>query len=497
MQNAKQRRLLSGGVVVNVDQGTSGRADVLIAHGRIEAVAAPDTLPPEGCEVLDMSERLLIPGLINVHTHGHGFFNKGLGDRWPLELLLAAGAWMSSGRTTEDKELVGLLGAAELAAKGTTTCYDLFLELPLPTRDGMGALASAYSKVGIRAVIAPMVSDITLFDALPGLAHGLPPEIRAAVEGFRTAGYGAALEACREILKDWSSTADDIQVALAPAIPLHCSDAFLIELDRLAREFHLGIHTHLAESSLQVSAARLRYGASLVEHLEKLRLLDRRFTVAHAVWLSEGDLTMLADRGVSVAHNAGSNLRLGAGIARARDMLDRGIAVGIGTDTCSCSDHLNMFEAIRCACSVSRVRERDHGRWLTAREALFAGTVGGARVLGRDHELGRIAPGYLADIVSLDLNKPQYIPLNDAVLQIVFAEDGTGVDRVMVGGRDIVRDGRVIGIDLRQLRERASETQARLKAANEPLRQFFLRAEPHISAFYRSQVTGAANSLEG
>src|SRR5215218_7515648 len=108
MQNAKQRRLLSGGVVVNVDQGTSRRADVLIAQDRIEAVAALDTLSPEGCEVLDMSERLLIPGLINVHTHGHGFFNKGLGDRWPLELLLAAGAWMSSGRTTEDKELVGL-----------------------------------------------------------------------------------------------------------------------------------------------------------------------------------------------------------------------------------------------------------------------------------------------------------------------------------------------------------------------------------------------------
>src|SRR3954453_1085872 len=251
MQNAKERRLLRGGVVVNVDQGTSRRADVLIAQDRIEAVAALDTLPPEGCEVLDMSERLLIPGLINVHTHGHGFFNKGLGDRWPLELLLAAGAWMSSGRTTEDKELVGLLGAAELAAKGTTTCYDLFLELPLPTRDGMGALASAYSKVGIRAVIAPMVSDITLYDALPGLADGLPPEMRAEVERFRPAGYGAALAACREILKDWPSTAGDIQVALAPAIPLHCSDALLGELDRLAREFHLGIHTHLAESSLQ------------------------------------------------------------------------------------------------------------------------------------------------------------------------------------------------------------------------------------------------------
>src|SRR5918995_228025 len=107
---------------------------------------------------------------------------------------------MSSGRTTGDKEFVGLLGGAELAAKGTTTCYDLFLELPLPTRDGLDAVASAYSTVGIRAVIAPMVSDITLYDAIPGLAERLPQDLRTEIERLRPGGYKAALDACREVL---------------------------------------------------------------------------------------------------------------------------------------------------------------------------------------------------------------------------------------------------------------------------------------------------------
>ena len=187
--------------------------------------------------------------------------------------------------------------------------------------------------------------------------------------------------------------------------------------------------------------------------------------MAHGVWLDDDDRNRLAAAGASVSHNPGSNLKLGSGIADMRAMLDRGLNVAIGTDGSSASDNLNAFEAMRLASYVSRVRGQAPGRWISAREALYAATEGGAKALGFD-KLGRIERGWKADLVLLDLSALHYIPLNDLASQIVFAEDGTGVESVMSAGRWVVRDRKLLTVDVEALKRKAEEAVERLNAAN-------------------------------
>ncbi len=224
-----------------------------------------------------------------------------------------------------------------------------------------------------------------------------------------------------------------VLLALAPTIPLHCSDAFMLACRDLARDAALGLHMHLGESKVQAVSGMRRYGRSLTAHLEAIGFLGANLTAAHAVWLDDDDIARLAHHGASVAHNPGSNLRLGSGVAPVRGMRTRGVALGIGTDGPHCSDNQNMFEAMRLAAMVSRIDSVDPQRWLSAEDALEMATEGGARVLGLEGQIGRIAPGYKADIVFLDLGHPNFVPLNDPTHQLVHTENGGAVDSVMVG----------------------------------------------------------------
>src|SRR6202035_1949826 len=187
--------------------------------------------------------------------------------------------------------------------------------------------------------------------------------------------------------------------------------------------------------------------------------------------------------GASVAHNPGSNMRLGAGLADARAMLDRHVNLGIGTDGASCADNQNMYEALRLASFASKVQGPNWRRWLTTREAALAATAGSSRALGFGDRIGRIAPGYKADIVMLDLDHPNWLPLNDPVNQLVHCEDGTAVDSVMIGGRIVVETRKPVGIDLGRLRERAEAARERLAAANADNRRLYQALEPVVGSY--------------
>ncbi len=200
--------------------------------------------------------------------------------------------------------------------------------------------------------------------------------------------------------------------------------------------------------------------------MDDLDILGPDFTAAHAVWLDDDDMRRLADHGASIAHNPGSNARLGNGLAAARRIRDFGVNVGIGTDGASCSDNQNMFEAMRMASFVSRVQDVDYEGWLRTDEVLAMATEGSARALGFGSKIGEIGPGYKADIVFLDLASINYVPLNDPTNQLVHAEDGTGVDSVMVGGRMVMENRRMTTIDEAKLARDAEAAAERLSAAN-------------------------------
>jgi 5-methylthioadenosine/S-adenosylhomocysteine deaminase len=475
--------ILRGGRVLDIAAGTAEPADILIEGDTIREIGAPGCPAPEGALELSAERRLLHPGLVNAHTHSHGNLSKGMGDRWTLELLLSAAPWLTGYRTAEDKYLSAQLGAVEMVLKGCTACYDLFFEWPLPTPYGLSLVASAYNDVGMRAVIAPMVADRTFYEVIPGLQAALPEPLRERVGELRLAPATETLAAIRDALAHWSLDSYRVRLAVAPTIPHHCSDAFILGCADLAREFGVGLHSHVAESKVQAVVGTRLYGRTQTAHLAELGVLGPHFTVAHGVWLDDDDMARLGDHGASVAHNPGSNMRLGSGLADARAMLDRRVNLGIGTDGASCADNQNMYEALRLASFVSKVQGPNWRRWLTTREAALAATEGSARALGFGDRIGRIAPGYKADIVMLDLDHPNWLPLNDPVNQLVHCEDGTAVDSVMIGGRLVVADRRVLTVDLARLRDRVGEARERLADANIANRNLYQALEPVVGSY--------------
>ena len=256
---------------------------------------------------------------------------------------------------------------------------------------------------------------------------------------------------------------------------------------RAAAEHGAGFHTHLAESKVQALAGMELYGMTQTAWLDSLGVLGPRFTAAHAVWLDRDDMRRLADAGAAVAHNPGSNARLGNGLAAARALLDAGVRVGIGTDACTCSDNLNMFEAMRIASMVSRVQELDYERWLATDEVLDLATRGSAAVLGFDDEIGAIEAGRKADIVFLDLAHVNYVPLNDPVIQIVHGEDGTGVESVMIGGRMVLEGRRMLTVDEAKLARDAQAAAERLAAVNADARGLAERLEAAVGRYGLAQ----------
>jgi guanine deaminase len=217
--------------------------------------------------------------------------------------------------------------------------------------------------------------------------------------------------------------------------------------------------------------------------MDELGLVSDRFTVAHGVWLDDDDMKRLGDRGASVAHNPGSNMRLGSGLADVRGMLTRKVNVAIGTDGASCADNQNVYEAMRLASLASKVQGPDVEKWVTTEEALRATTEGGARALGLGKQIGRIEPGYKADIVFLDLHHINWIPINDPVNQIVHTEDGSGVHSVMIGGRMVVENRKLLTVDLPKLAAQAAASQARRAAPMGGARKLYDRLEKVVGSF--------------
>ena len=477
--------IIRGGRLLDVRAHLANPADVLLEDAIIREIGAPDMAAPEGAIQIDARDRLLLPGLVNAHTHAHGALAKGtVSDRVVLETFLTSVAATTGHRNLEEKYLSAQLSAIEMIRKGCTAAYDLFVEYPVPSAEGVYAVARAYSDVGMRAVIAPMMADRTLWEALPGLMESLPEDVRAQVERVRAAPHEASLEACRGILRSWPFDRSLVRPALGPTIPLHCTDAFLTACGDLAREFDVALQTHLAETRTQAVLGRQKYGGkTLTAHLGDLGLLGPRFSAAHAIWLDGDDIARLADAGARVAHNPLSNLRLGSGVAPVRLMRGRGLRVGIGTDSVSTSDTQNMFEATRLASYISRILSAATTDWLTADEVLEMATSGSAGVLGMDDCIGRLAPGYRADIVFLDLSHIGYIPLNDVTLQIVNGESGAAVDKVMIDGRMVLEHGHLLTVDEAKVRADAERAVARLKAANAGDLAFARSLERYVAAF--------------
>ena len=396
-----RRVIIRGGRVIDGEARRTEPADILIEGGTIREVGPPGMAAPEDAEAFDAAGMLMHPGLVNAHTHGVGNLCKGCSDRYTLEILLAGVDDTSEHQSLEMKYLNTFIGAVEMVQKGCTTAYDLTFGVPLASTAELTAIGQAYLDAGMRAVVAPMIADLTLYEAIPGLFDALSPDMQAAVRRSERDSPALILDAMRDALHGWPLDPDRVRLGVAPTIPLHCSDELIRCSAALAREYGAPLQSHVAESKTQAVSAMQRWGCTITRHIDRLGLTGPDLTLAHGVWLDDDDLRLLADKGASVAHNPGSNMRLGSGIADARRMLESGVNLAIGTDSANCGDNLNMYEAMRYASMVSNVRGPDYKRWLTAPEIIHAATVGGARATGFG-TIGALAPGCAADIVFLD-----------------------------------------------------------------------------------------------
>jgi cytosine/adenosine deaminase-related metal-dependent hydrolase len=479
--------LITGGLVVDPGSEKAEHLDLLVRGGVIARIAAPGTIAAPGVATHDAADRLILPGLVNAHTHGHANLMKGVADRWTLEASLTNGPWLGGARDPEMIYLSTLVGAVDMVSKGCTACFDLVYEFPRPTAAGFAAVARAYADVGMRAVLAPMVADKTLFHAIPGLLDALPADLRDAVGRFGLGAGDETIAAVEAIAAARSNLPDRISLAIAPTIPHHCTERFLRQCADIADGHDLRIHMHIAESRLQAVTARKLYGSSAVRYLHRLGVLRRGFIAAHAVWLDDDDLDLMAGTGCTVAHIPASNLRLGSGIAHVRPMLERGMTVGLATDGANSSDALSMLQAMRLASYGSRAFAGPRERWLGAAETLRLATQGGADVLGLERG-GRIAEGALADLVFLDLDHIDFVPLTDPFNQLVTCADSAGVTDVMVNGRFVVQGGRITSIDISSLRERVRAAVARLQTSLADAKALAARLEPHVVAFAQSLI---------
>ena len=254
-----------------------------------------------------------------------------------------------------------------------------------------------------------------------------------------------------------------------PPIRSAASDEALVLCRELAEQHDLGVHLHLLETRVQTEIAQEKYGCTMVEHLEHLGLLSHRLSCAHTIWVDDPDIERLAKGGSVVVHNPESNMKIGAGTAPIPRMVARGVTVALGTDGVGTNDNLILHEALRLAAMLHRPSQAGREGWLNAEDVLRMATSGGAAALLQGQRIGSIEVGKQADLVLYRLDAPWWVPVNDPVSQLVFAENGSSVETVLVDGRLVVEAGRITAFDAEAILEEAAPMMGAILERNSSL----------------------------
>ena len=478
---------IRGGRVLDPKTLSLIEADVVIEGDTIRGVG-PALAAPPGARVIEAKGRIVLPGLVNCHTHAHNNLLKGTSDNWTLEDSRNFARALFANRTPEEQYASAAVGALEMLKSGCTAVYDLFTAMPLMTQESAEAVIQAYTDIGLRAVLAPSMSDLVFYRAVPGLIDLLPADLRKSVEAIQPGPTDRMLKITEDVIRRWDGTAEGrIRIATAPAVPGECSEEYLAGCVRLVKDLGVGFQTHLAESKMQAVYAVERWGKRLVHRLAETGVVSDKFVGAHGIWLTEDEIAILAAKGAAVSHNPASNLKIGSGIAPVREMLDAGLTVGLGADGSMASDNQNMFESMRFAALVGKVRfPHDPERWVGSRDAWRMATTEGAKVLGLGDQIGAIEAGRKADIVMLKADPEFLQPINDIINGLVYSETGADVETVLVGGRVVLDGGRSPNVDEAKLRARAQVAADSIRARSAENLELCNRLLPFIRAACRT-----------
>jgi 5-methylthioadenosine/S-adenosylhomocysteine deaminase len=417
--------LVKGGLVVTLDEADriiAGGA-VAVANGRIVDVGDDDEMVTRWspARTIDARDRLVMPGLVNVHNHTPLMITRGMIEDLGFAPMFTAGVPQGHRLTEGEAAALSRLGVYEMLRTGSTTIVD-FYRYP-------EALAKAHSELGSRAVIA-------------GRIHDADPEVLTRKRYEYSAAIGAASIAENVALVERWQGRDNgrIRCDFAPHAPDTCSDNLLREVADLVQRYGGNVHTHVCQSPIEVAQTQARSGRSPVEVLEAAGLLNQRLIAAHCIHLTADDEAALGAAKVTMAYTPIGNAKTGR-IAPAASIARHGARMALCTDTFSG----DMFEAMRWAVAMQRIRGEADG--LNARTAIRWATQGGAEALGLGDQIGSITVGKKADLVLLDLSEPTLAPVIDGFGALVWSGNGNNVRTVIVDGRIVIEDGRLLSAD--------------------------------------------------
>jgi cytosine/adenosine deaminase-related metal-dependent hydrolase len=428
--------------LATMDGAEIENASILVRDGWIEQVGTIEGPPGNADRVVDLTDHVVLPGLVNTHHHLYQTLTRAFPGAQDSRLF----EWLTTlypiwARMAPDHVRVATtIGLVELALSGCTTAFDHHYLWP----DGSGVddQVEGAADLNIRFHISRGSMSLGESDG------GLPPD--SVVEDEAT-----ILELSQEAVEKHHDPARGSmrRVVLAPCSPFSVTGDLMRESADLARILGVRLHTHLAETDDEDRFCRERFGLRPVEYMESLGWAGEDVWYAHAVHVADDEVLRMANAGTGVAHCPTSNMRLASGVAPVSRYLDAGVPVGLGVDGSASNDSSNLLAEVRQALLLNRLAASagvGHGDLITARQALQLATTGGAQVLGRD-DIGRIAPGYAADMIAIDLNRVEFAgALHDPVAAVVLAGP-LRIDHSWVGGRPLVEDGRVIGIDIGSL----------------------------------------------
>ena len=427
--------VITGGKVLCLSRSRAALldADVAVSGGMITEVGdarSRPCVPGKGAETIDARGCLVMPGLVNAHSHAAMTLFRGFADDLPLREWLHDRIFPAEARFLEPDTVYwgALLGCLEMIASGTTCIADGYFFQDQTVR--------AVLKAGLRGLVAQGVID---FPA-PGVPE--PKENLAVAKRF---------------VERWHGVSDRVIPGIFCHSPVTCGGLTLRGAWRICRDFGVPLQIHLSETLAEAGDVTARTGKRPVHYLDELGIVGPGLIAAHAVHLDDGEMAYLKEKGAAVVHVPESNMKLCSGAARVREMLDMGLTVGLGTDGCASNNNLDLFQEMDTAAKLGKVRSMDPVS-IDAETVLRMTVTGGAAVLGMEKEIGAIEAGRRADIIILDLHRPHLHPMYEPASTLVYSADGGDVRDVIVDGRILMRNRAFTSLD-------PAEIKARVKAA--------------------------------
>lgn len=377
----------------------------------------------EAKETIDAGNSIVMPGLINTHTHAAMTYFRGLADDLSLDIWLNRHIWPAEAKyvNAEFVKQAGELACLEMIKAGVTCYNDMYF---------FGqAMAGPAIKANLKALVG-----ITILD-------------------FKNPDEG--INEAVSLAKEYKNN-EFIKIVLAPHAAYSCSKENLLKIKAEAEAADLRLHMHICETRKEIEDAQKAFGKTPVEYLDELGILSNRMMAAHSVWLSDNDLAIYKDKGMKVAHCPISNMKLASGVAPLKRLLEMGITVGLGTDGAASNNTLDLFSDMRACALLHKVNNFDSTA-ISAREVVKMATIKGAEVLGMEKEIGSLEAGKPADIITINLDKPHLTPIYDPYSHLVYCVNSEDVDNVIVNGKIIMRNREVKTLDEEKILNQAGE----------------------------------------